>query len=856
MSGANMATRSLGTLTIDLIAKVGGFVAGMNQAERASDDWRRQVEKNVKSAGKAMAGAGAAVAAAAVGIGAAALSMTRSVSDSVMETDRWAKSLGISTTELQKWQFAASKAGVEGDNIADIFKDLNDKIGDAVLNKSGEAAQALDTLGLSAKKLQNVSPDKQLLAISSAMKGMNTAQKTTIYEALGNDLSKLIPLLDNGAQGFQKLAKQATDSGVALPQEDIDKLLKFNLAIQDIETSWDGFKNKMAVGLSQIDLTGLVKSVNDMEKVFTDPKVLQGIASLVSQVAELAGWLAKIASAAGTLAATTNTRVAALGGNIDIGNIEQVGERIKVLQDDIANRGSGFYSGGQTFVGWLMDVDDSVQKSKDELTKLLVVKDKLQKNVKIPALPLIPATIGKPEDFKLGAGETNGQQKKPKVSKLDNSFKAAELAYQRQIALIDVTGDKTVEVSEQQKLAFDIADGKLTGLNSKQKERLQQLATEIDRLESLKKANEENLKLLSFVDNLRSTNVNQKKLLDTDFIGSGMGEKTRARMKELLSIQQDFLQKQSELQSKYQSREITKSLYDKETTALQSALNERLDIQEQYYKKADKKRDDWQGGIKDTFADFADKSSDYYQVAADAMTSIMGSATSSISDNLYSILEGSESLVDGIKNVFADLGEAVVKALVDMAAQWLVYQGVQLLVGKTAQVSAVSSMVSTAQATALQAQLAAYASTAAIPIVGPELAPVAMATAAGITTPIAAAISAVSLTGMAHDGIDSVPETGTWLLQQGERVVTSQTSSKLDATLDRVSRDASGAGTYAPVTHISVTGDPDKSTLKAIENAVARGEKRVYGRMTAEAVKPHGQFGNALHGNYSRKTPR
>lgn len=39
-----MAGRSLGTLTIDLIAKVGGFVSGMDKAERASAKWSKQVQ--------------------------------------------------------------------------------------------------------------------------------------------------------------------------------------------------------------------------------------------------------------------------------------------------------------------------------------------------------------------------------------------------------------------------------------------------------------------------------------------------------------------------------------------------------------------------------------------------------------------------------------------------------------------------------------------------------------------------------------------------------------------------------------------------------------------------------------------
>ena len=54
--------------------------------------------------------------------------------------------------------------------MADIFKDIGDKIGDSVLNKSGEAVDALDALGLSAKNYRVNRQDKQLLAISDALK--------------------------------------------------------------------------------------------------------------------------------------------------------------------------------------------------------------------------------------------------------------------------------------------------------------------------------------------------------------------------------------------------------------------------------------------------------------------------------------------------------------------------------------------------------------------------------------------------------------------------------------------------------------------------------------------------------------
>ena len=98
-----------------------------------------------------------------------------------------------------------------------------------------------------------------------------------------------------------------------------------------------------------------------------------------------------------------------------------------------------------------------------------------------------------------------------------------------------------------------------------------------------------------------------------------------------------------------------------------------------------------------------------------------------------------------------------------------------------------------------------------------------MAAAAAITAPLVAGVSVSALSGMAHDGIDSVPETGTWLLQQGERVTTAKTSAKLDATLDRVNKQTSSQQASNITVPIEIHGDPDQRTLMLIEDAVKRG---------------------------------
>lgn len=594
-----MAGKSLGTLTIDLIAKTGGFVSGLNQAERASAKWSKQVQADAASASTALAGIGAAAVTAGLAVGAAGFQLLKSTSKQITETDRWAKSLRISTQELLAWQFAAEKAGVSGDQMADIFKDIGDKIGDAVLNKSGEAVDALNALGLSAEKLSKVSPDKQLLAIGESLSKIGTnAEKTTILESLGNDLSKLLPLFDNNNQKLNQFIDLAKDYGVAPDPSSIDDLVKVNQLFEDMEAQVAGLKMEIAAGLAKVDLTPLQNSLDKLHDVLTDPVVLQGISNLVSEVAQLAGWLVKAAAGAGQLAASTGNRFAALSGKIDLSNIDQVNERITYLQKNLEGR-KGFYSQDKSMFAWLTGGDDSVKALNDELNTLIQTRDKLSKPV-VGNLPLGSATVGADNPFSLPKGGTNGKvTPDANAKKLESAFKALETSYQRQIALIDTTGKKNQEVTELEKLRFDFTSGKLAGINDAQKVRLEQLATEVDRLNSLKKANEENLKLVEFASNLRKQNQNDKSANDADFIGSGMGDKTRQRMKELLDIQRSFLEKQSDLQKHYQSGDISKSLYDQETAALQQALNDRLEIQEDYYKKSDAKMGDWQSGIMD-----------------------------------------------------------------------------------------------------------------------------------------------------------------------------------------------------------------------------------------------------------------
>ncbi|HDG7724015.1 TPA: phage tail tape measure protein [Klebsiella quasipneumoniae] len=805
-----MAGKSLGTLTIDLVAKVGGFVSGMDKAERASAKWSKQVQDDVAKSSAALAGIGAAAIAAGLAVGASGFQLLKSTSRQIAETDRWAKSLQLSTQELLAWQFAAEKAGVSGDQMADIFKDIGDKIGDAVLNKSGEAVDALNALGLSAEKLSKVSPDKQLLAIGESLGKISTnAEKTTILESLGNDLSKLLPLFDNNNQKLKQFIDLAKDYGVAPDPSSIEDLVKVNQLFEDMEAQVAGLKIEIAAGLAKVDLTPLQGSLDKLHDVLTDPLVLQGISDLVSEVAQLAGWLVKAAAGAGQLAASTGNRFAALSGKIDLTNIDQVNERIEYLQKILEGK-KGFYSQSESMFGWITGVDDSAKALNDELQSLIETRDKFSKASK-SVLPLQVATVGTDNPFSLPPGGTNGKPVKTSTSKTENAFNSRLLDLQKQAALIETTGKKTAEVTELEKINFDITSGNLKKLSEAQKEQLRTAAKVLDSKKEELRLNQENARVAEYVSGLEKQNKLVRQGFDNQIVGRYSGSRERSRMQNNNDIQQDFASRQDDLLNQLQSGDIDQSLYDKKKEALQNSLDERLKIQEEYYKKQDELQNDGAAGFISGLATQIEASMDLYtnmqQVGAQAFS----------------------TLTDMIIN-WAETGKLNVK---DFAATFLQSVG--------------STLLSYAAAQVAMAGLQAFTAMIGVPFVGPEIAGPAAIAATAAAGVLAIGVG-TALQGQAHDGIDSVPETGTWLLQKGERVTTAKTSAKLDATLDRVANQSTGGATYAPSMSFYVNGDPSDAQIAMMKKAASDGAQMGYQKAVQSIATGQGDLHRALMG--------
>lgn len=325
------------------------------------------------------------------------------------------------------------------------------------------------------------------------------------------------------------------------------------------------------------------------------------------------------------------------------------------------------------------------------------------------------------------------------------------------------------------------------------------------------------------------TQMQEKTAALTD--SAGLSDRDAQRNSERAQLRQGW---------KNQGGSLEDEGYQKELSALEG-----------YYAAQDEMRNNWLAGVQSSWENYADMAANYNQIAADTTNTALGGVTSNLQQGLYDLATQSEDAGDALSNMVEGFGKTVIQTLAQLAAQWLVYQGVQLLVGKTTQAAAAAPMITNAQATALQAQLAAYASTVAIPIVGPAMAPAALTAAIGVTEPLVAAISGLALAGMAHDGIDKIPETGTWLLKKGERVTTAGTSAKLDATLEQVRQQPSLAGNPLHVEfNNTYTGKPDDATIQMWDQRQRASEKRLKQYFTSQVINPTENYGRSLKSVY------
>jgi lambda family phage tail tape measure protein len=256
------------------------------------------------------------------------------------------------------------------------------------------------------------------------------------------------------------------------------------------------------------------------------------------------------------------------------------------------------------------------------------------------------------DDAATKASKKNASEGESAAKQQLKSFESTEEGYKRQIELINTTGEKQKDATEVAKLSFELQEGKLGKLTEAQKKRLLGMAAELDALNRIKKANEDDLKLTAFKAAQATGTQTTQDGFDQELAGIGMGDKARDRMRADLALRQKYAADLASLNEQRNTGQISPELYASETKVLQDELGKRLAAQQTYFSQVDTAQSNWSNGAADALQDYVDQAAD----VAGQTKQLFTSAFSGLEDGIVDFVKtGKLSFKDMADSIIEDL---------------------------------------------------------------------------------------------------------------------------------------------------------------------------------------------------------
>lgn len=195
-----------------------------------------------------------------VGTAAGLSASVTSLASTGRELEQMALKAGVSVEKMQELAYATEQYNVTGDQLADMLKDVQDKLGDFSATGGGEFKDWMENIapkvGLTVSKLQQMAGPDALIAVQNAMDATNVSASEQVFylEAIANDVSVLQPLLRNSGAELQRLTGHYRSLNVVLTQTDISQLKEMDQALGDVSKRLTaGFAHAVIGARNQID---------------------------------------------------------------------------------------------------------------------------------------------------------------------------------------------------------------------------------------------------------------------------------------------------------------------------------------------------------------------------------------------------------------------------------------------------------------------------------------------------------------------------------------------------------------------------------------------------------------------------
>lgn len=194
----------------------------------------------------------------------AAVDKFTSLGDSI---DKASKRAGVSAQSLQKLRYAAGLGGMSAEQMDQALVKLTYNMGKAARGENKELAAIFKRLGVSLKDSKgNIRDAADVMRnLAQAVKNNESpaVRLRILTAAVGDDLAKqLIPVLESGAAGLDKMRKEAEELGIVMSDKQVADAAHLSDTLSKFSKVLDGVATCIGASLAPV-IEKIVKRIQD-----------------------------------------------------------------------------------------------------------------------------------------------------------------------------------------------------------------------------------------------------------------------------------------------------------------------------------------------------------------------------------------------------------------------------------------------------------------------------------------------------------------------------------------------------------------------------------------------------------------
>ncbi len=258
---------SAGSIVVDLLLKTGSFETDTKRAQKNLKAFEKSVDEVAKKLAVGFTVAGGALTA-----------MVYKTTQAAEEIQRFARLTNTTTESFQMMAVGASTVGIQTEKLADIFKDVQDKVGDFVQTGGGPLADFFENIapkiGVTIDQFRRLSGSEALQLYVSSLEKANLSQSDMVFymEAIASDSSLLLPLLKDNGKAMGEFGEKAKQTGQIMSDELIASSAQFKRDMEQLQGILQGLSNQITQFLLPIlsDMAFEFKLASDNANGFWD----------------------------------------------------------------------------------------------------------------------------------------------------------------------------------------------------------------------------------------------------------------------------------------------------------------------------------------------------------------------------------------------------------------------------------------------------------------------------------------------------------------------------------------------------------------------------------------------------------